>query len=165
MAPKPEKSAVRNIINNLINSEIPEIQAVAKELAEWTKQLEEHSWKLQHYASEIESLAAAEAEGSEEVSLTELVRDLEKTLAMLREKPADKVTVKSEAAVQSEETEAAAVKPEETESKVKEEAVTAADNELSETSKPETGDDYRPKRETYRETYITPEGFVYKRRR
>jgi chromosome segregation ATPase len=85
MARKPRKSGVQDIIKSLVDSEIPEIQAVAKQLSEWTKQLEEHSWKLQHYASEIESLAAAEAaEGRDEVSLAELVKDLERTLADLR---------------------------------------------------------------------------------
>jgi hypothetical protein len=154
MARKPEKAAVRNIINNLINSEIPEIQTVAKELAEWTKQLEEHSWKLQHYASEIESLAAAEAEGADEASLTDLVRDLEKTLAILREKPSDKVATESEAS----EPQLEDATPE-----VNEEV--AVEETESEIKKPETVDDYSPKRETDRETYITPEGFVYKRRR
>lgn len=85
MAKKPKKSGVQEIIKTLVDSEIPEIQAVAKQLSEWTKQLEEHSWKLQHYASEIESLATAEAaEVHDEVSLAELVKDLEKTLSQLR---------------------------------------------------------------------------------
>jgi len=88
MAKKPKKSGVQEIIKTLVDSEIPEIQAVAKQLSEWTKQLEEHSWKLQHYASEIESLATAEAsEAHEEVSLAELVRDLERTLSQLRGGP------------------------------------------------------------------------------
>ncbi|MFC1846324.1 hypothetical protein ACFLYM_02780 [Chloroflexota bacterium] len=159
MARKPEKSTVRNIINNLINSEIPEIQTVAKELAEWTKQLEEHSWKLQHYASEIENLAAAEAEGSNEVSLTELVRDLEKTLSMLREKPADKVTLNSRSiTVQPEDIEEEA----EVEEEITEE-VTEADSALSKSIDSETRDDYITKQDT--DTYTTPEGFVLKKRR
>ena len=88
MAQKPKKRVVDSIIENLLNSEIPEIQQVAKQLTDWTKQLEEHSWKLQHYASEIENLAAQEsAEATEELSLAELVRDLEKTLAELRQGP------------------------------------------------------------------------------
>ena len=88
MVRKSKKPGVQEIIKTLVDSEIPEIQSVAKQLTEWTKQLEEHSWKLQHYASEIESLAAAEAtEVHEEVSLSELVRDLEKTLAQFRVGP------------------------------------------------------------------------------
>jgi len=157
MARKPEKSTVRNIINNLINSEIPEIQAVAKELAEWTKQLEEHSWKLEHYASEIESLAAAEAEGSEEVSLTELVRDLEKTLAMLREKPADKVASKPESI---------AAQPEEIEAEAEvEDKVTEEDSTLSEVTSSESRGGYITKQDTDTDTYTTPEGFVLRKRR
>jgi hypothetical protein len=88
MAQKPRKPGVQEIIKTLVDSEIPEIQTVAKQLAEWTKQLEEHSWKLQHYASEIESLADVEAaEARDEVSLSELVKDLERTLAQLRGGP------------------------------------------------------------------------------
>ncbi len=153
MARKPEKSTVRNIINNLINSEIPEIQTVAKELAEWTKQLEEHSWKLQHYASEIESIAAAEAEGSQEVSLTELVKDLEKTLAMLREKPADQAAVESRDIAAKEED-------------ILENAV--SENEVPEavgTSNEENTTEKRDDRLAKQDTYITPEGFVLRKRR
>ena len=84
MVEKPRKSVVQNMVKNLIDSEIPEIQAVARDLAERIKQLEEHSWKLQHYATEIESLSAEEQEAPEEASLAELVRDLEKTLIELR---------------------------------------------------------------------------------
>jgi myosin heavy subunit len=86
MAQKPKKRVVDSIIDNLLNSEIPEIQQVARQLTEWTKQLEEHSWKLQHYATELENLVLQEStEASEEVGLAELVRDLEKTLAELRQ--------------------------------------------------------------------------------
>ncbi len=83
MARKPRKSAVRDIAKNLLESEIPEIRTIAKELAECTKLLEEHSQKLQNYASEIQSLAAEEAGVSVEASLTERLRDLERTLAEL----------------------------------------------------------------------------------
>jgi hypothetical protein len=69
MAQKPKKRVVDSIIDNLLNSEIPEIQQVARQLTEWTKQLEEHSWKLQHYATELENLVLQEStEASEEVS-------------------------------------------------------------------------------------------------
>ena len=153
MARKPEKSTVRNIINNLINSEIPEIQTVAKELAEWTRQLEEHSWKLEHYASEIESIAAAEAEGSEEVSLTDLVKDLEKTLAMLREKPAD------QAAVKSGDLDLAAEPEDILEETAVEDEVPEALGTSNEGKKSEQRDLAKE------DTYITPEGFVLRRRR
>jgi translation initiation factor 2B subunit (eIF-2B alpha/beta/delta family) len=88
MAQTPRKNVIQNIIKNLVDSEIPGIQAVVKELSEWTKQLEERSWKIQHYASEIEEVAAeAEMETPEEASLADLVKNLEKTLAQLRQKP------------------------------------------------------------------------------
>jgi hypothetical protein len=98
MAQKPKKRVVDSIIENLLNSEIPEIQQVARQLTEWTKQLEEHSWKLQHYATELENLVTQEStENSEEVGLAELVRDLEKTLAELRQgSPVTKNIDKSE---------------------------------------------------------------------
>ena len=76
MAQKPRKSVIQNIIKNLVDSEIPGIQAVVKELSEWTRQLEERSWKIQHYASEIEEVTAEEElEAPEEASLADLVKD------------------------------------------------------------------------------------------
>jgi len=143
MARKPRKSGVQDIIKNLVDSEIPEIQAVAKQLSEWTKQLEEHSWKLQHYASEIESLAAAEAaEGRDEVSLAELVKDLEKTLADLRGGPG-KVAALPEGKRPKVEIERA--EPE----------VTAAE-EVKETKQEADAAQWF-------ETYTTPEGFVVRK--
>lgn len=88
MAQKPRKSVIQNIVKNLVDSEIPGIQAVVKELTEWTRQLEERSWKIQHYASEIEEVTAEEEiDMPEEASLADLVKNLEKTLAQLRQKP------------------------------------------------------------------------------
>ncbi len=84
MAGKPRKSAVQNIIKNLLESEIPEIQNASKELAEWIKQLEQHSFKLQHYATEIETWAAEEEE-VDSVELTDLIKDLESTLSDMRQ--------------------------------------------------------------------------------
>ena len=83
MAAKPRKSVVQNIIKNLLESEIPEIQNASKELAEWIKQLEQHSFKLQHYATEIESWASEEEEG-DTIELTDLIKDLEATLNDMR---------------------------------------------------------------------------------
>ena len=92
MAQKPRKSVIQNIVKNLVDSEIPGIQAVVKELTEWTRQLEERSWKIQHYASEIEEVTAEEEiEIPEEASLADLVKNLEKTLAQLRQKPEDEI--------------------------------------------------------------------------
>lgn len=84
MMAKPRKSKVQNIIKNLVEMEIPEIQTASKELAEWIKQLEQHSFKLQHYAAEIESWAAEEDEEVDSVELTDLIKDLEATLNDMR---------------------------------------------------------------------------------
>jgi len=84
MAAKPRKSAVQNIIKNLLETEIPDIQTASKELAEWIKQLEQHSFKLQHYATEIESWAAEEEE-VDTIELTDLIKDLESTLNDMRQ--------------------------------------------------------------------------------
>jgi len=83
MAAKPRKSVVQNIIKNLLEMEIPEIQTASKELAEWIKQLEQHSFKLQHYATEIENWASEEEE-SDSIELTDLIKDLEATLTDMR---------------------------------------------------------------------------------
>ncbi|MGA2368591.1 MAG: hypothetical protein ABSF74_08485 [Dehalococcoidia bacterium] len=83
MTAKPRKSVVQNIIKNLLEMEIPEIQTASKELAEWIKQLEQHSFKLQHYATEIESWASEEEE-ADSIELTDLIKDLEATLTDMR---------------------------------------------------------------------------------
>ena len=146
MARKPRKSGVQDIIKNLVDSEIPEIQAVAKQLNEWTKQLEEHSWKLQHYASEIESLAAAEAaEGRDEVSLAELVKDLEKTLADLRGGPGKIAALPEGKKPKVEVERVERVEPE-----------TTALEEVKDTRQEEAGAQWF-------ETYTTPEGFVVRK--
>jgi len=83
MAAKPRKSVVQNIIKNLLEMEIPEIQNASKELGDWIKQLEQHSFKLQHYATEIENWAAEEEE-VDSIELTDLIKDLEATLTDMR---------------------------------------------------------------------------------
>lgn len=90
MAAKPRKSAVQNMIKNLLEMEIPEIQNASKELAEWIKQLEQHSFKLQHYATEIESWASEEEE-IDSIELTDLIKDLEATLTDMRQARVDGV--------------------------------------------------------------------------
>jgi len=84
MAAKPRKSAVKNLIKNLLETEIPDIQTASKELADWIKQLEQHSFKLQHYATEIENWAAEEDE-VDTIELTDLIKDLESTLNDMRQ--------------------------------------------------------------------------------
>ena len=155
MARKARKNAVRDIVKNLLDSEIPEIQDVAKELAERIKKLEEHSWKLQHYATEIENLSEEEAELAPEISLGELIKDLEKTLDELRQKPAGggrKAKVK--AALEEEIEEEPEEEPEE---EIK---------EVERVGEPEqiTGDE-APRSVTDIETYTTPEGFVVRKLR
>ena len=77
MAKEPKKNQVQNIIENLLNSEIPELQSVAHELTSWTKELEKHSWKLQHVASELETLMSTQggAEAPTESNIVELLRN------------------------------------------------------------------------------------------
>ena len=148
MAQKARKNAVRDIIRNLLESEIPEIQNVAKQLAERIKQLEEHGWKLEHYATEIESLAEQESEVSTEVSLGELIKDLEKTLDELRQRPGGAV---AEAKLEGE-------------AEKKAEAEKEAEEEVGE---PEALKRERVERRpgVELETYTTPEGFVVRKRR
>jgi hypothetical protein len=148
MARKSRKSGVQEIIKSLVDSEIPEIQAVAKQLSDWTKQLEEHSWKLQHYASEIESVAASEAsDARDEVSLAELVKDLENTLAQLRGGGTPRPAALPEGR-----------RPPVVEKRVEEEpkAVKPVPREPVEKTEP------TPAHQIY-ETYTTPEGFVVRR--
>jgi hypothetical protein len=97
MAAKPRKSAVQSIIKNLLEGEIPEIQNASKELAEWIKLLEQHSFKLQHYATEIETWAAEEDEG-DSIELTDLIKDLEATLSDMRQgRPLSSVSIEEPA--------------------------------------------------------------------
>jgi len=138
MAQKPRRNSVQDIIKSLLGSEIPEIQSVAKQLADRIKELEEHSWKLQHYATEIENLASEEVEAPSETSLAVLLKDLEKTLDELRQRPGGVVT-----------------EPEgggEAEEKIEE---VVGDLEEEEKEKPPAT--------TGIETYTTPEGFVVRK--
>jgi hypothetical protein len=99
MAAKPRKSAVQSIIKNLLEGEIPEIQNASKELAEWIKLLEQHSFKLQHYATESETWAAEEDEG-DSIELTDLIKDLEATLSDMRlGRPLSTVSIEEPAAM------------------------------------------------------------------
>lgn len=88
MAKKPQKAEVKELIKNLVSSEIPGIQAAAKEMGDWIKQLEDHANKLQEYANKIESLTENEAMAAQnKENLDEFIKQLEKTLAKLRKKP------------------------------------------------------------------------------
>ena len=87
MAKKPQKAAVEEIVKNLVESEISGIQAVAKEMAERVRQLEEHSIRIKQYTDEIEKLAIeAASDKYDKAGMEELVRNLEKTISKLRKK-------------------------------------------------------------------------------
>jgi cell division ATPase FtsA len=89
MAKKPRRDEVERILKNLLESEIPEIQAVARQLADRIKKLEEHSIKLQDYVAKIESLTEDEADEVIESRIGEIVDELEKALGKRRQKPSE----------------------------------------------------------------------------
>lgn len=148
MAKKPRRDEVQKIVKNLLDSEIPETHTVAKQLAERIRQLDEHSSKLQEYVTQIENLATEEAETLVRSRISELLKDLEKALAELRQRARGTV-MKSEVGSEVEER-----------AKVEEKAEGVAREaegleEESEVPRPGVG----------LETYTTPEGFVVKKLR
>jgi len=108
--------------------------------------LEEHGWKLQHYATQLESLAEEEAQPAPEVSLMEIVKDLEKTLDELRERPGG-IAVGETTEEKAEES-----------MEEKAEQVTGEEGEEREVSE-------APPATIAVETYTTPEGFVVRKLR
>lgn len=84
MAKKPRTNEVQTIIKNLLDSEIPEIQNVARQLGERIKRLEEESGKLEDYISEIETQANEGADALAELRIGDLVKELERALGELR---------------------------------------------------------------------------------
>ena len=86
MVRKLRREEVQKLIKNLLDSEIPEIHNVAKQLSERVKQLEEHSVKLQNFITQIEELAIEEADAIDETRIHELVTGLEKVLGERRQK-------------------------------------------------------------------------------
>lgn len=90
MAKKPQKAAVEELVKNLVDSEISGIQALAKDMAAHLKQLEEHSQRIKQYTDEIERLVIESSnESYDTVSLDELIKSLERTIARLRRKQAE----------------------------------------------------------------------------
>ena len=87
MARKPRREEVQKLIKGLLDSELPEIQNVAKQLTDRIKQLEEHSVKLQNYVAQIESLTVEESDALVDARIRELVAGLEKALGERRQKP------------------------------------------------------------------------------
>lgn len=96
MPRKLRREEVQKLIKNLLDSEIPEIHNVAKQMSERVKQLEEHSVKLQNFVTQIEELAIEEADALDETRIHELVTGLEKILGQRRWKPSSVVEPKSE---------------------------------------------------------------------
>ncbi len=156
MVKEPAKKQIQNLIDNLLKSEIPELQSVAKGLTEWTKELEKHSWQLQHYATQLEDLVQKQMgqAPTTEVSLAELVRDLETTLVELRKRPAE-VTQKTD----SEQVETAELE--------KAEATVSTASEEKEVELPRKSLTPRLTKVTGSESglYRTPEGFLVRKRR
>jgi len=147
MARKPRREEVQKLIKGLLDSELPEIQNVAKQLTDRIKQLEEHSVKLQDYVTQIESLTVEESDALVDARIRELVTGLEKAMGERRQKP--------EAAV----SESKAGPKVEANTEVKEdvEADTEAMVEVDE------GDDKT--RSVKLKKYSTPEGLVIRKTR
>ena len=87
MAKKPQRAAVEEIVKNLVNSEISGIQAVARDMADRVRQLEEHSIRIKQYTEEIEKLATESASDKyDRAKLEDVVKNLEKTITRLKKK-------------------------------------------------------------------------------
>ena len=144
MAKKPRRDEVLKIVKELLDSEIPEIQGVAKQLADRIRQLEEHSLKLQKYFSQIEELATEESNAIVEAKLGDLIKDVDKALGDLRRKPRGAVSPPEAGAGVEEGVEA-------------EEAGGEREEAGSESGGPPSG--------MALETFTTPEGYVVKKSR
>ena len=152
MAQKPRKNRVENVIKDLLDSEIPEIQNVAKQLADRVKQLEGHSSKLKEYVTQIEELATEEADALVVNRIGGLLKDVDKALAELRQKP--------KAAITKLEARRGIGAGEEAETKAEGEAESVA-GEVEELE----GESEAPSSGVGIEKYSTPEGYVIKKAR
>lgn len=151
MAKKPRRAEVQNIIKNLLDSEIPEIQAMAKKLAEQIKKLEEHSWRLQDYVSRIENLATEEATALVESRISEILKDLDSALDELKQR--------------SKKAAAAASEPLTTEKRAEiEQKVERISEERERGAEPEPESGI-PRPGLRPESYTTPEGYIIRRSR
>ncbi len=148
MARKPRRAAAQNIINNLLNSEIPEIQSMANNLAEQIKELEEQSSRLQKYVTQIENIATDEANALAESRIAEILKDLDAALKDLRQRPKEALATAGK--------EAKAVAPRRTTIEEKPE------EEVEEVEEP---GDITPGQGMQLERVITPEGYVIKKAR
>ncbi len=146
MVKKQRRAVVQNIIKNLLDSEIPEIQAMAKKLADQIKKLEEHSFKLQDYVSQIENLATEEASALVESRISEILKDLDNALGELRQR-SKKAPVTSLEVV-------GAPKKAEAGEKVEKEVIEESEEES-----------IVPRPRVRPESYTTPEGYLIKKSR
>jgi len=152
MAQKPRKNRVENVIKDLLDSEIPEIQNVAKQLADRVSQLEEHSSKLKEYVARIEELATEEADALVVNRIGGLLKDVDKALAELRQKP--------KAAIAKLEARRGIGAGEEAETKAEGEAESVG-GEVEELE----AESEAPSSGVGIEKYTTPEGYVIKKAR
>ena len=150
MAKKPRRTVVHSIIKNLLDSEIPEIQSMANNLAEQIKELEEQSTRLQKYVAQIESLATEEDNAMTESQIADILQNLDNALDDLRKRPKKALPGKPEAlALASPATKRAII------AKEPEEEPEGIEG-LEETT---------PKQGMQLETYTTPEGYLIKKSR
>ena len=149
MAKKPRRDVVQNIIKNLLDSEIPEIQSKAKQLAEQIKELEEHSLKLQDYVTQIENLATEEAGALVESRITDILKDLDKALIELRHRSKRALATSPEVRALASKNTVAKERPEREEREVEEPEEESA----------------LPRAELKPTNYTTPEGYLIKKSR
>jgi DNA repair exonuclease SbcCD ATPase subunit len=154
MAEKPRRARVQKIINNLLDSEIPEIQSMANKLAEQVKELEERSSKLRSYLTQMENLATDEATAMAETKVGQILKDLDKALGELRQRSKKSLATRTATAAPSPRR-AAVI--ERFEPDVEEE------EEPEEVEEPQG--EFTPGQGMRLETYKTPEGYLIKKSR
>jgi DNA anti-recombination protein RmuC len=152
MAEKPRRARVKNIIKNLLDSEIPEIQSMANKLAEQIKDLEEHSSKLRSYLNQMESLATDEASSMAETRIGEILKQLEKALGELRLRSKGSLATRAIAAASPPKRAAIIERPESEVEEIEEEEA-------------EEEEEITPGQGMRLETYKTPEGYLIKKSR
>jgi G3E family GTPase len=152
MAEKPRRARVKNIIKNLLDSEIPEIQSMANKLAEQIKDLDEHSTKLRNYLTQMESLATDEASAMAETRIGDILKQLEKALGELRLRSKGSLALRAMPAV-SPPKRAPIVESYESEVEEVEEEEAEEEEEIT------------PGQGMRLETYKTPEGYLIKKSR
>lgn len=177
MVKKRRTDEVQKVIKNLLELEIPEIQDVAKQLAERIKRLEEDSGKLQDYISEIEDQAAEGAGTLAELKISDLVKELERALGELRQRSRGVVAGPSAGIEAGEKalgalrrslggrasgTEAGAEAEGKAETEEEAEVEGEAEEEARQAGAPEEEPEAR-KLGVEVETYTTPEGFKFRK--